>query len=427
MRRLIVQWFGVVVICCVGFTSSAQEDTASFDSDKLYAVGRELAFADKTEQGRKWLKLALEKSPGYLEIKVFLARTYAWDKQRSTALTLLDEVLAVEPKNKDATYAKLDVLYWDENYVGTVAFADKQLKYYATDIQILLKKAKALIALDFLTEAASLLEQVLKIDPNNEEAKELLESLKAAQLKNAVAVNYQIDHFGKIFGNAHYEFIQYSRRTKYGSVIGRINTSQRFDTSGIQPEIDFYPTFGKGFYGYLNYGISGTALYPKHRVGVELYKNLPFRLEASLGARYLYFNRSSNVRIYTATLGWYVGNWWLNLRGYLTPDDISKTISRSLTFLGRRYFSNAQTYVGVIANIGFTPGGLLQAGLDSNGDSGSNVYFLKSHRFGFDAQKTVGKRFIVGGQATWADLELVFDKGNFVNIWTGQITVSYLF
>jgi hypothetical protein len=47
--------------------------------------------------------------------------------------------------------------------------------------------------------------------------------------------------------------------------------------------------------------------------------------------------------------------------------------------------------------------------------------------FGFDAQKTLGSRSVLTGQATWSNLELVFDKGNFVNIWTGQLTLSYQF
>lgn len=427
MRIAIARCLGVFLFCSFGFSAIGQEDTASYDSDKLYAVGRELAFNGQREQARKWLKTALEKSPGYLEIKIFMARTYAWDQQRDTALVLLDEVLTIEPKNLEATYAKCDVLYWDENYVGALDFADKQLKYYATDEQLLIKKAKALIALEFNQEAAALLEQVLRLNPNNEEAKAMLEALKKDQLKNNVAVSYSIDHFGKIFGNAHYEFVQYSRRTKYGSLIGRVNTSQRFDTTGIQPEIDFYPTFGKGFYAYLNYGVSGTALFPKHRFGAELYKNLPLRLEASLGLRYLYFDRASVVRIYTATLGWYVGNWWLSARTFITPDGGTKSFSRSLTFLGRRYFKDAQNYVGVIANVGFSPDANLQSGTGFSGESGSSVYFLKSHRFGFDAQKTLGKRFALTGQATWSDLELVFDKGNFVNIWTGQLTLSYQF
>lgn len=427
MKRLIAHWLGIAILGMFSQLTMAQEDTASFDSDKLYAVGRELAFNGQRTQARKWLKAALVKSPGYLEIKIFMARTYAWDKQRDTALVLLDEVLAIEPKNLDATYAKCDVLYWDENYVGALDFADKQLKYYATDEQLLIKKAKALISLGFNVEAANLLEQVLQLNPNNEEAKALLESIKADQLKNTVSLSYTIDHFGKIFGNAHYQFLQYGRRTKYGSLIGRINTSQRFDTSGIQPELDFYPTFGKGFYGYLNYGVSGTALFPKHRIGVELYKNLPLRLEASVGMRYLYFDPTSVVRIYTATVGWYVGNWWLSARTFITPDNITNSFSRSLTFLGRRYFKNAQNYVGVIANIGFSPDANLQSGTGFSGQEGSSVYFLKSHRFGFDAQKTVGKRFIFNVQTTWSDLELVFDKGNFVNIWTGQLTASYLF
>ena len=428
MRRLFAHWFGVMILCFFSQLAIAQEDTASFDSDKLYAVGRELAFNGQHTQARKWLNAALVKSPGYLEIKIFLARTYAWDKQRDTALVLLDEVLAVAPKNLEATYAKCDVLYWDENYVGALDFADKQLKYYATDQQLLIKKAKALIALGFNTEAANLLEQVLQLNPNNEEAKTLLESIKADQLKNNASISYTIDHFGKLLGNAHYQFLQYGRRTKYGSLIGRVNTSQRFDTSGIQPEIDFYPTLGKGFYAYLNYGISTrTPLYPRHRFGAELFKKLPQRFEVSLGGRYLYFEKSNVIRIYTTSLGWYVGNWWLNGRVFITPNFDANVFGKSYNLLARRYFKDALNFVGVYGSVGYSPDLFLQAGNGIVSDLATNIYFLKSHRFGIEAQKSFAQRFAVGARTSWSDLELVFDKGNFVNIWTGQVYVSYRF
>lgn len=411
-------------VCWAQTTTFAPD---SLNSDELFEIGRNLAFDGQRSEARFYLKRALEKSPQYLEIKVFLARTYAWDQLRDTALTLLDEVLVADAKYKDAMYAKLDVLYWSEKYAEMLLFADVQLKKYTTDERLLIYKAKALIALEKPEEAAVVLNQVLVINPGNEEARELLASIKTSQLKHHVAVNYALDHFGKIFGNAHYQFLQYNYRTKYGALLTRINTAQRFDTSGFQPEIDYYPTLGKGFYAYLNYGISGRALFPKHRLGIELYKNLPLQLEASFGWRYLYFDRSSNLSIYTATVGWYVGNYWLSLRTFITPDGASNSFSRSLIFIGRRYFKDAQNFLGIQSNIGFTPDNRLQANGAITGDNEQDLYFLKSRRIGFEYQRTFGTRFIWNMQSFWSDLELNFDRGNFVNIWGGQTTLTYQF
>jgi hypothetical protein len=112
----------------------------------------------------------------------------------------------------------------------------------------------------------------VKLKPNQTEAKELRNQIADSQQKSTIAIIYNLDHFGKLFGHAHYQFFQDGHITKYGNVMDSMNTSQQFDTSGIQPEIDFYTSYTNGFYGYLNYGISGTALYPIHRIGAALFK-----------------------------------------------------------------------------------------------------------------------------------------------------------
>jgi YaiO family outer membrane protein len=95
--------------------------------------------------------------------------------------------------------------------------------------------------------------------------------------------------------------------------------------------------------------------------------------------------------------------------------------------LASRYFKTAEHYLCVSSNIGFNPEANLQSGTGLLGETGSSVYFLKSHRFAFGAQKTLGNRFLITAQITWSDLELSFDKGNFVNNWIGQLSVSYRF
>jgi YaiO family outer membrane protein len=147
----------------------------------------------------------------------------------------------------------------------------------------------------------------------------------------------------------------------------------------------------------------------------------------SLGLLEMYFGGAIDVTIYTATLGWYVVNWWVTGRIFITPDKDAESYSRSFTFLASRYFKTAENYLGVISSIGFNPEAILQSGTGLLGETGSSVYFLKSHRFGFDAQKTLGSIFLITAQITWSDLELSFDRGNFVNNWIGQLSVSYRF
>ncbi len=116
--------------------------------------------------------------------------------------------------------------------------------------------------------------------------------------------------------------------------------------------MDIYPKFSKKFYGYLNYGFSEDAIYPRHRAGTELYWNLPKALEVSAGMRYLAFANSSTT-ILTGSVGWYKGNYYLSLRPYVTPTGQSTGVSGNV--LGRRYFKHKLNYLGASLGVGYAP------------------------------------------------------------------------
>ena len=112
--------------------------------------------------------------------------------------------------------------------------------------------------------------------------------------------------------------------------------------SGIQFELDLYPRITKGFYAYLNGGYSSSSIFPKYRLGGELYKSLPFSFEISAGIRYLDFS-STQVYIYTGYLGKYYKNYWFSFRPFFTlkPSGVSFTG----IWIVRRYLEDAENYI----------------------------------------------------------------------------------
>jgi len=68
--------------------------------------------------------------------------------------------------------------------------------------------------------------------------------------------------------------------------------------------------------------------------------------------RFLGFG-TSNVDIYTATIGKYIGNYWLSLRSYVTPDSTGTSVSGYIT--ARRYFSDPEDYIGLRIGYGVSP------------------------------------------------------------------------
>jgi YaiO family outer membrane protein len=209
------------------------------------------------------------------------------------------------------------------------------------------------------------------------------------------------------------------RTNSWGSAFFRLNQASRFSSTGFQPEIDLYPRIANGVYAYLNYGYSESVLFPKHRIGAEVFSKLPKSLEASLGFRYLYFGPDSKVIIYTGSFGWYFKNYWLSLRPFITPGNPGTSFSSILSL--RRYFKDADNYLGIDAGLGFSPDERrIQSGA---GLSPDDIYVLKTQRVGLVCQKTFPHHFIVNVRCAFINQELLFDQGQYVLITSSQVAI----
>lgn len=203
------------------------------------------------------------------------------------------------------------------------------------------------------TQAYHVADTILKINPKNEQARSLMSSISYNSSKYEGGISYDYVYFDKRFTTPWQLLsLSCSRSTKLGSVIANLNYANRFETNGLQAEIDAYPHISRRFYGYLNFGISGTnSVFPHYRVGASLYANLPWSLEADAGFRYLRF--SSDVWIYTASIGKYYKNFWFNFRTYLIPD--LGNLSQSYTLTVRYYTGGEDDYISFAAGTGVSP------------------------------------------------------------------------
>lgn len=79
----------------------AQIDTSS--SDGLLKAARKTAFdEDNYPQAKTYLYKAIEKSPNYADLRVFLGRIYTWTKNYDSARICFEEVLKQNPGYEDA-------------------------------------------------------------------------------------------------------------------------------------------------------------------------------------------------------------------------------------------------------------------------------------------------------------------------------------
>lgn len=142
------------------------------------------------------------------------------------------------------------------------------------------------------------------------------------------------------------------RRTSAGSIFARVNYANRFNTSGVQFEMDAYPRISKNVYLYLNAGYSGATIFPDWRAGGEAFTSLPNAWEASLGFRQLRFG-GPPVTLFTGAVGKYIGDYWFSLRPYVRKKDGGLSASAGLT--ARRYFEDGDHWIGASASFGSSP------------------------------------------------------------------------
>ncbi len=196
---------------------------------------------------------------------------------------------------------------------------------------------------------------------------------RALENVNKISATYTQDTLDQGFSDWRMLSTAVSHRFGFGSLIGRLNQAHRFDSDGNQLEIDSYPSFREGTYAYFNIGYSSDSIFPKYRLGAEVYQTLGQAWEGSLGFRRLIF-QNSNVTIFTGTIAKYIGNYYLILRVNSVPDVTGNSMSYGPQI--RRYFGD-HDYVGISAGSGRSP---TQVANDSR------VLILVSKRLSLDAQ-----------------------------------------
>jgi YaiO family outer membrane protein len=411
----IVLFLSLLLIALLVVPATAQIDTTKLGSDAIFMIAREKAFNKQHAEARVILRLIIGRSPSYYDVRILLGRTYAWDEKYDSARIELKHVLAEDPSYKDALHALVDVELWSDQYEQALKVVDNALSYYPSDEEFLLKKARTLKNLSSDNDALNVLNKLEDIHPSAQGITALRQEIHTTSMLNGIGVNYATDRFSDVYDPMHYLYVQYSRRTPYGSVFGRLNYSNRFQSEGTQIEFDFYPKISDGMYGYVNYGFSNSSLFPKHRLGAEYYTNLPASFEGSLGFRYLYFGPGSDVAIYTGTLGYYYRSYWFSVRPYLTPGNAGTSQSISLTI--RYYFGDVDDYLSVKAGTGFTPD---ERFVQSNaGFSGTTeVFHLKSQNAGIGFQKTIGIYTLLIVAFDFTNQELSFSPFDYVKVYS---------
>ncbi|MBE9492475.1 MAG: YaiO family outer membrane beta-barrel protein [Bacteroidetes bacterium] len=429
-RRIFATVFILVVFFINPDIALSQE---SIPLDSLFLKARDLAFNKEYEAARDICYNILSQNEQYYDAQVLIGRTLAWEGNFDTARSELKEVITKKPGYRDAVDALIDMESWAEKLDSALYYCDYGLSYYPNDEQLLVKKAKIQMMMGELNSSQRTILQVLDRNPSNEQANELLENIKSVNIFNYVSIDYDFEFYETPWIRRwHLLYFSYCRQTPIGSVIGRVylgDLVKQEETifskeTGTAFEIEAYPIFTKKNYAYINYMYSPNDLFPRHRAGLEDYQLLPWTLEVSLGARYMYFKTkdgsSDDVFILTGSIAKYYKNYWFSFRPYITPE--SNGVGQSYLLRIRRYFNTADNFILLELGIGNSPDDPLNY-LDDPNDP--DMYKLQSYNIRTGVQYLILPRLLTRFELGYEYQEYINDKYR-NNILT-KIRIAYYF
>jgi len=370
---------------------------------------------------------------------LLLASTLSWKGSYDKARSQFNEILSNDRNNREAWISAVKNELYAKNYATALGLANKALIYIKDDKELKRLQAMASSEIENITygqegwynvasEVNTTLAKVKKsaIPNSNVEIESVVRKTPVTEeaQKNRIAVNSSVTVFDQRFDPITSSSISYKRQTPYGSIIPRINNSNRVGKNGIQLDLDLYPKIAKGFYAYLNYGYSSSELYPNHKVGGDVYYNHKNGLEFSGGGRYISF-ATRDVKTITNSLGYYRGNYYFSLRSYITPSSNQLT-KASGNILVRKYLKDAENYFGVNFGIGFSP----ELRQFSSGDQllAETLLYIESQRLSFEYQFT-NKNSISSYRTNVGVLrqEQSFDPGTFFYSFSAGLTYQFNF
>jgi YaiO family outer membrane protein len=317
-----------------------------FSEDAL-SQARALAYSgkDQRDAALDLLRQHLTQEPDDTDARVFFGIVLSWQGRYGEAREQLSQVLAKHPDHGDALPALINVELWSDHPARAEQLAREALTRQPGNVELLIAQAHALRNLGRRTQATAVLDQVLQLSPGNDEAKQMRSAISKGvdQWDTKAAAEADFSYYWYSDGRSPLIQSSLSVRvpTPVGSIIGTENRADQFSLVSYQTDLEFYPHFRPGTYGYLEFGYSADGnLYPGYRGSADLFQSVGKGYEVSGGYRRLQFR--SGVDIYTFALAKYHGKWLFTARGFLTPGNAGPSGTALLE--ARRFFGSEGRY-----------------------------------------------------------------------------------
>lgn len=435
-----MQTFKLHIILIIGLLSlkAAAQDLAYNDPIlPTYEKAYDLAFEGKNRVAKELLLEVLKTKPEDLKSKTLLAQTYSWQGFYDSARKEFNEIISEDKNNVAVWVSAIKNELYDKNPATANGLANKALKFIGANEEIERLKDMALnqIAATSYDEkgwhnvpskiqsAKKKQKEKVKKEINSTSGlneKEVKKPETKKELNNKISIRNSATVFDQRNQPMVFSTIEYKRQTLAGSILPRINFANRNGQNGVQYDIDFYPKFSKRFYAYLNYCFSNSTIYPKQKVGGDLYANLPGAMEFSAGGRHITL-QDRNVTVITNSIGHYRGNYYFSLRSSITPKSDNLTrVSGNL--LVRKYLKDADNFFGLNIGMGYSPE--IRQLISGDELLAETLLYIESQRMSLQYQFTTKKNpNVYSASLGVSRQEKSFDSGSF--IWAFSAGFAY--
>jgi len=256
------------------------------------------------------------KFPENEEIKIYTGRIYSWKKEYNTSIKILSPMADRSDPSPDALLAIINTYFWSEQFEKCIKYCDKYLVIEPNSLDVLRIKVNCLEKLNRDGEALAIIEKV-SITDNSTQGFKGVRTLIGKKAKNAIAASYlNISTSDPGQSPLHYGYVEYSHKFTKSALVGRANVGHVNDDTQMLFEADYYQTFSKKNYLYVNGGIStGETVFPVLKAGAEYYFVPQKRFDYALGVRFMHFE-TEDVTLLTGQLAYHSGAYTVAYRPY---------------------------------------------------------------------------------------------------------------
>lgn len=378
------------------------------DVDSLLTVAVKETYKDKNyESALKKTQLGIKLTPDYLDFHLLRGRIYQLTNVKDSAQYYYKHVIDKNPAYEEAFTYLINIDIEEKNYDDALIIVDKAIAAHPGKKEFRYKKLTIYELQGEKKKSEAYLKEMQVMYPQDSELKQhhFIESTRIES--DRIGTNYSftsINRTGR--GPWHYGGLHYIKQQNWGSIIAKINYSNRYAngqsvSKGIQYEAESYLFTGKESYSYAGVAYSDDPAFQKLRLAYSFYQNFKKGWEGDLGVRYIH---TDDINLPTAVvgIGKYLGSYWLNLRSYFLFSN--NTAYPALTLTSRYYFNTRFDYLTLIAGYGISPDDRTTLGLIEERLS------LNSFRIGGGYNRLFGEHYITGIQLSLNNQEYLSGK-----------------